>query len=62
MTFKVKGGEGRVGGDVELKNCIQPDTKNSHLLFEAKTFSLSFYLALFFHRKILFQNRNPDLF
>lgn len=33
--------------DVELKHCIQPDTKCSHLLFEARPFPLSFYLALF---------------
>lgn len=54
--------KGRGGGDVELKHCIQPDTKCSHLLFQARPFLLSFYLALFFQRKILLQNRNPDLF
>lgn len=50
MTFKIKR-EWWWGGDVELKYCIQPDTKCSHLLFEARPFSLSFSLALFFHRK-----------
>lgn len=54
MTFKVKGGEGRGGGDAEPKHFIQPDTKCFHLLFEARSLSLCFHLALFFYRKVLF--------
>lgn len=62
VTFKVKSGEQRGGEDVELKRFTQPDTKCSNLLFEARSFSLHLYLALFFYRKVLFKRRNPDLF
>jgi len=51
MTFKVEGGERGEGDDIELKHCIHPDTKCSDLLFEARPFSLSFYLVLFFPKK-----------
>lgn len=62
MTFNVKGGEGTWEGDVRLNAMFQFNIMCPHLLYEARPLSLSIHFAFILHRKILFQNRNPDLF
>lgn len=52
MTFKVKGGEGNREEMLNWNTAFSL-ALSSHFLFEVRPFSLSFYLALFFHRKIL---------